>query len=242
MPNLKKLIQLSKLIELNPEHGKMIAKAYGQMTHAPHDPKVKAAYDSLIKETGDQYQDMLKSGFKPEKIKPGQSNPYSSSKDVHADLEANKHLWYFPTSEGFGTEASKFNDHPLLKKTEFTQDGEPLLANDLFRIVHDYRGHYLGDKSGFGPKGEHRAYLQHKQDFSPLAQQALATETMGQNSWVNFGPHGEFNRKNPSQTIYADQKAGLLPKEIIEGNWHSSTQTEDDIKRWELVKSLLNRK
>jgi len=179
MPSLKALKQLAKLVDLNPEHGKMIAKAYEQMTHNPTDPKVKAAYDALIKETGNQYEDMLKSGFKFSKIKPEQPNPYLSSKDVHADLEANKHLYYFPTAQGFGTEANKFSDHPLLRKTDFTQEGEPLLANDLFRIVHDYRGHYLGDKSGFGPKGEHRAYLQHKQDFSPTAQEALATETMG---------------------------------------------------------------
>lgn len=242
MPSFKSLKQLAKLVHLNPEHGKMIAKAYEQMAHVPNDAKVKAAYEALIKETGDQYQDMLKSGFKVEKIKPEQKNPYLSSKDVHEDLEKNKHLWYFPTTEGFGSEAGKFGDHPLLRKTEFAQEGEPLLANDLFRIVHDYRGHHLGDKSGFGPKGEHRAYLQHKQDFSPAAQEALATETMGQNSWVNFGPHGEANRKNPANTIYADQKAGLLPKEILEGNWHSPNPTEDDIQRFLKIQELLKRK
>ena len=108
----------------------------------------------------------------------------------------------------------------MLQSTEFHLDGKPLLANDLFRIVHDYRGHYLGGKSTFGPKGEHQAYLTHKKDFSPLAQKALATETMGQNSWVNFGPYGEKNKKNPQNTTYAEQKAGLLPDEIINGRWH----------------------
>jgi len=62
--------------------------------------------------------------------------------------------------------------------------------------------------------------LTHKKDFSPLAQKALATETMGQNSWVNFGPYGEKNKKNPQNTTYAEQKAGLLPDEIINGRWH----------------------
>lgn len=242
MPSLKNLIKLAKIVELNPEHGKLIAKAYEQMPHNPSEPGVKAAYDSLIKETGDQYQDMLDSGFKMSKIKPGQKNPYSSSKDVHEDLEKNKHLYFFPTSEGFGTEASGFKNHPLLQSTKYTHEDQPLAANDLFRIVHDYRGHHLGGKTSFGPKGEHQAYLKHKEDFSPLAQEALATETMGQNSWVNYGPHGEFNRKNPASTIYADQKAGLLPKDIIEGNWHTKDLNEEDAVRWQKLMSLLRQK
>ena len=69
MPSLKNLIKLAKIVELNPEHGKLIAKAYEQMPHNPSEPSVKAAYDALIKETGDQYQDMLDSGFKMSKIK-----------------------------------------------------------------------------------------------------------------------------------------------------------------------------
>jgi hypothetical protein len=43
---------------------------------------------------------------------------------------------------------------------------------------------------------------------------------MGQNSTVNFGPHGEHNKANPKNTIFADQKAGLLPDSIINGKWH----------------------
>ncbi len=48
--------------------------------------------------------------------------------------------------------------------------------------------------------------------FTPEALPALTSETRGQNSWVNYGPHGEFNKTaSPSNTIYADQKSGLLP-------------------------------
>ena len=129
-------------------------------------------------------------------------------------------MHFFPTEQGFGGEGSTPSDHPMLHPTEFVHEGKPLLANDLFRIVHDYRGHHLGGKSTFGPKGEHHAYLTHKKDFSPLAQKALASETLGQNSWVNFGPHGEHNRASPHKTIYAEQKAGLLADNIIGGRWH----------------------
>lgn len=214
-----KNLQKNTEVKINPEHGKIVANAYEKMSHAPNDPKVKEAYTALINETKKQFEDMLNQGFKFSKIKPNQSNPYGTSKDVHNDIEKNKHLWFFPTEQGFGPEGKKI-EHPMLQTTEFQLEGKPLLANDLFRIVHDYRGHFLGGKSSFGPKGEHRAYLTHKKDFSPLAQKALATETLGQNSWVNFGPFGEQNRKNPENTIYAEQKAGLLPDEIINGSWH----------------------
>ena len=41
----------------------------------------------------------------------------------------------------------------------------------------------------------------------------MTSETRGQNSWVNYGPHGEANRTaSGANTVYADQKAGLLPE------------------------------
>ena len=207
-------------VKINPEHGKTIANAYHNMKHDPEHPDVKAAYGALINETKNQFKDMLKQGFKFTSIKPNQENPYKTSKDLHSDIKQNKHIHFFPTDQGFGTGDSEYKNHPMLQPTEFMHEGKPLLANDLFRIVHDYRGHHLGGESTFGPKGEHQAYLTHKKDFSPLAQKALASETKGQNSWVNFGPHAEHNRLNPANTIYAPQKAGLLPDEILNGKWH----------------------
>jgi hypothetical protein len=219
--NLKKTEKLFKAseIKLNPEHGKLIAGAYEKMQHNPDDPKVKEAYGALINETKKQFKEMLDSGFKFSKMKSDQPNPYKTSKDVHEDIERNKHLWFFPTEQGFGQEGQS-QSHPMLQPTEFQIEGKPLLANDLFRIVHDYRGHHLGGKSSFGPKGEHQAYLTHKKDFSPLAQKALATETMAQNSWFNYGPFADYNKKNLNNPKYAEQKAGLLPDEIISGRWH----------------------
>ncbi len=208
-------------VVLNPEHGKMIAASYHNMKHEPNHPEVKAAYGALINETKNQFKDMVKKGFKFTPIKQGQENPYKTSKDLHADIKQNKHIHFFPTDQGFGSGDQDFSDHPMLQPTEFNINGKPLLANCLFRIVHDYRGHHLGGESSFGPKGEHQAYLTHKKDFSPLAQKALATETMGQNSWVNFGPHGEHNRANPESTKYAPQKSGLLDDNILNGNWHT---------------------
>ena len=41
----------------------------------------------------------------------------------------------------------------------------------------------------------------------------MTTETRGQNSWLNYGPHGEANRTASSaETIFAPQKVGLMPE------------------------------
>jgi 8-oxo-dGTP pyrophosphatase MutT (NUDIX family)/ribosomal protein S18 acetylase RimI-like enzyme len=205
-------------VKINPEHGARIAHAYEGMRHAPDDPHVQSAYGALSRETREQFQHLLNSGLKISRIEPGQENPYRSSKDLFHDLQHNNHLWFFPTDQGFGSQGQPVQ-HPLLQESGFSHRGKPLLDNDVFRIVHDVFGHAVHGH-GFGPKGEHAAYLVHRQMYSPEAGKALASETMGQNNWVNWGPHGEANRRNPSQTKYADQKAGLLPDEILGGEWH----------------------
>jgi hypothetical protein len=53
--------------------------------------------------------------------------------------------------------------------------------------------------------------------YSPLARKAMTSETRGQNSWLNYGPHGETNRTAKSDaTVYAPQKVGILPDWAIE--------------------------
>lgn len=221
----------SDVVKINPEDGKTVAQAYHNMEHNPDHPEVKQAYSALIDETKQQFNDLVGKGLKISRIEPGMENPYKNSKELHTDVKNNNHLWYFPTESGFGGEEKTAN-HPMLQPAGINHENKELLANDVFRIVHDINGHHAGGESGFGPTGEHKAYLTHKQMYSPLAGKALASETLGQNSWVNFGPHGEHNKKNPSQTIYAEQKAGLLPDEIINGSWHTSKNIEKSEKTY----------
>lgn len=217
----EKLTKEKPFVQLNQEHGKKIADAYENMKHEPNHPAVKASYDALINETKDQYKNLLNQGYKFTRITDPNFQPYKNSQEMHNDIEKNKHLYYFPTSMGFGSEDSHPKDHPLLAPTEFvSHDGEQMVANDLVRQVHDINGHYHGGKTSFGPKGEHQSYLHHKTMYSEAAQPALANELIMQNSWVNFGPHGEHNRKNPLQTIFAPQKAGLVPDWVWKGSWH----------------------
>jgi len=203
-----KLTHKEPIIPVDKGRGKKIADAYESMSHEPNNRDVKESYDALNKETVDQYNHIRNSGVGFSPIPEGSSNPYSNSKDMLSDLHENNHLWYYPTSSGFGSSESD-SDHPLLQNVK-TVDGD-MKANDVFRAVHDFFGH---GKEGhhFGPSGEDAAWKTHTQMYSPLAQKALSSETRGQNSWVNFGVHGEENRSNPKNTIYAKQKAGIMPE------------------------------
>lgn len=61
--------------------------------------------------------------------------------------------------------------------------------NDKFRAVHDVFGHAAIGR-GFSRHGEEAAFVSHAQMFPPEAHAALATETRGQNSYLNYGPGG----------------------------------------------------
>ena len=224
---------ISKKLDTN--KSKDIAKMFDEMVHNPNDPEVKAAYDALNKEIVEQYDKFIKAGFTPSKIVG--ENPYKTSKDLFADIEKKK-LQYFPTNEGFGSSTNGLTDNPMLKGSGRFIDGEELLNNDVFRIVHDLVGHGA-NRNSFGALGEEIGYQAHKQSLSPLAQKALTTETRGQNSWVNYGPHGETNRANPANTIYADQKIGLLPEEAMQGGTHE-LKAAPNHKRFNALRGFFN--
>jgi hypothetical protein len=202
-------------VRADPARGRRIADAFAEMQHSPNDPTVRAAYDALIRETLAQYQVMKKMGLKIEAIPKDAANPYKNSAEMIADVR-NGHLWFFPTDYGFGSsgQPDAFSDHPLYSMTgENLEDGTPLRANDIFRVVHDFFGH-AKEGNGFGAHGEENAWQSHVRMYSPLAGLAMTTETRGQNSWVNFHPDSEANRTKPG-SVYADQKAGLLPDWVM---------------------------
>jgi hypothetical protein len=202
----------TKYYPIDPEHSKAIAQAYEEMKHTPNDPATKASYDALIDETAKQYQAIKKTGLKIEPIPAGAPDPYAANPRLAAiDVAENNHLWFFPTEGGFGT-VNKITDNPMLRKTGEKIGDHELLANDMFRVVHDYFGH-LKEGHGFRAAGEDNAWRTHAQMYSDLARPAMTTETRGQNSWVNYGPHGEKNRTAAgADTTYADQKVGLMPE------------------------------
>jgi len=205
--------QQGAYVKVDTARAERIAAEFDKMKHEPNNPEVKAAYRAMIDETVAQYKAILKSGLKVEFVPEGQPDPYYSPQGAIDDLVQNNHLWVFSTRQGFGTdEAFDPTGNPMLEETEFTVSGQKALANDIFRIVHDYFGH-AKEGVGFRAAGEENAWRAHSAMFSPLAQRALTTETRGQNSWLNYGPYGKSNRTaKTEETHFADQKIGLLPE------------------------------
>ena len=197
--------------EVNARFAGRVARAYERMHHAPGHPVVAKAYGALAKETIAQYHALVGRGFKFE-FYPRGKDPYPSPWDAMRDLQQNKHLYVYPTEAGYGMEgAGKVAAHPLLADSGIEWGGRPATVNDIFRGVHDVFGHFK-EGVGFRAAGEENAFRQHAAMFSPTARRALASETRGQNSWVNFGPKGKANRgAGQAETVYAEQKAALLP-------------------------------
>ena len=212
----------SEYVEVDEERAQRIAQAYEEMAHDPQNPKVKEAYAELIKQTIAQYQALVDAGYKfwfmdlniPSNVEYAES-PYNAMRD----LRQNKEMGVFPTTDGFGTSELDVNDNPLLAETGFEWpvgglDGPkmPVLANDLFRAVHDAFGHGL-EGAGFRARGEENAWQAHIRLFTGPAKGAITSETRGQNSWLNYGPQGENNKTaKVEDTVFADQKTGLMPE------------------------------
>lgn len=223
-------------IPVDPVRGKRIADAYEAMKHDPQNVWVKRAYQAMIDETLEQYKAILDTGLQVEFIDG--EDPYAASPRLAIlDVVENNHLWVFPTTDGFGSSDLDVSDNPLLAQTEYQISGRTALANDIFRVVHDYFGH-IANGVGFRADGEDNAWREHVRMYSKLAGQAMTTETRGQNSYVNFGPNGEANRTaSGADTKYADQKTGLLPQWAMEETptvvASRSSQTDTpEFKRW----------
>jgi hypothetical protein len=209
----------SAYVKVDPERAGRIAKAYEAMPHDPQNPVVREAYENLIRQTTAQYRALERAGYKFW-LFGGDSDPYSGNPwAAMADLRENQSMAVYDSSDGFGTDTVFDPDgNPLLAETEVqwpygSPNGElrTVLANDLFRAVHDAFGHGL-EGSGFRFDGEENAWQAHVRLFTGSAVGAITSETRGQNSQVNFGKDGEKNRNaSVFDTVFADQKTGLMP-------------------------------
>jgi hypothetical protein len=206
----------TKYAKVDPGRSKRIAAAYEAMPHNPDDPLSKASYNALAKETMAQYQAAKAAGFKAEFWHPSkQEDPYKASPRLALeDARNNHHMWVYPTYAGFGSGEITDEDvkkNPMLQGTGEHWNGIPVTVNDVFRAIHDYYGH-AKEGVGFRADGEENAWRAHASMFSPLARMAMTSETRGQNSWVNYGPHGEANRgARTENTVFAPQKVGIMP-------------------------------
>jgi len=215
---------------------KKVAAMFERAEHNPNDKAVQTAYAALTAETLAQYEYLGEVNVQAW-TSPGE--PYKNSTEMMADVQDNKHLWFFTTALGFGTEGAATSEHPMLLPTKHsTSDGTPLVVNDIFRIVHDYFGHTQQGFS-FGPTGEYNAYHEHARMFSATALPALAAETLAQNAWVNFGPHlqdanGNIAKQGEPGYValparrFADQKAFAVPQSILDEDPNSNATKVSD--------------
>jgi len=221
----------SEYAKVDVDRAKRISDAYEAMPHTPEDPVVKDAYASLIKQTIDQYNALANAGYKFWFIdleKPENAAYSSSPWNALRDIRDNQQMGVFPTLAGYGT-ASEDNpsivaqgidtiNFPMLAETgiEWPTGGldgpkTKVLANDLFRAVHDAFGHGL-EGAGFRARGEENAWQAHVRLFTGSAVAAITSETRGQNSWLNYGPNAATNQTAKTEdTIFAEQKTGLMP-------------------------------
>lgn len=108
-------------------------------------------------------------------------DPYADASELFRDLR---------TTGTIAVLSSRLTgSHPVLRDS----------VNDTFRAVHDILGHAATGR-GFDRHGEEAAYQAHARLYSPLARQALATETRGQNAAMIRGA-GTF----------APQVIGVMP-------------------------------
>lgn len=203
-----------------------VADWYQSAKDEPAKPEVAKAYNAFKQETLAQYHALTEAGYSIEPWKQ-EGQPYANSTEAIADLRDNKHLFYFPSEGGFGHDATGADKpaHPLMEDSGVKIDGESVPFNDLFRAVHDVFGHGLNGNS-FGPRGEFNAWKDHAWLYSDEARPAMSAETLGQNSWVNFGSHlrdesgnvpakGEEGFTPLAQRPFAEQKATVLPANLL---------------------------
>ena len=209
--------------EVNEPLAKRVADWYQDAKHEPADPAVQKAYAAFADETVQQFNTIQAAGVTMEPW-AGKGEPYKNSAAMMADVKDNSHLWFLPTRGNYGDET--VTDHPLLHPSGIEVNGKSLPVNDVFRAVHDYFGHAKGGY-GFGPRGEYNAFLSHIVMYSKEARPAMAAETMGQNSWVNYGAHlrtkegnipkqGEPGFVAAPERPFAKQKAAGMPDKLVQ--------------------------
>jgi hypothetical protein len=171
-------------VKVDPARARLIADLFESTPDNSDAFEVVSAYEQLAAEVEGQFKYLPVQVLSTAEFG---AYPYNTSQDLVDDIRLNKRMVVFDGGE----------DHALLTREQ----------NFKFRAVHDYFGHAAKGYE-FGPRGEENAWIEHSKLFSPLARQALTTETRGQNSWVNFGPYADL----PStERPYAPQKAFILP-------------------------------
>lgn len=174
-------------------HLRDVARAYDDLAHAPERPEVLRAYLALAFDLQAQWNTLVCAID----VEFTDADPYRTSQELFDDVRARGAMRVYTGSD-------LPVNHPMAC---IYVAGRPL--NLIFRAIHD--AIHCDTRASFGPAGELRAFQEHAARLTTWdSVRALATETLGQNAWVNFGP-----RSAERPRIYAEQKATLLPDALI---------------------------
>lgn len=186
-----------KYVKIDRTFARKVATLYEELEASPGDPITQACYRALAEETLAQWQVIKRTGLRVEynPTTKGEPDPYSNPRRAILDVIQNNHLFVTETRSAHGSDGFHFNPaNPLLFEVPSERiSGRIPLVNDFLRVVHDYFGHTM-EGLGFRPDGEFNAWRCHLAMCSRLARRAMTMEMLGQNCWINFGPHGDKNR------------------------------------------------
>lgn len=173
-----------------------VAAEQHTLIHTPDELAARKAYAALTDALSAQY-DILSQFVNVEFT---DRDPYPTSAQMFGDIAYRHRLKVY-------TVAELPAHHPF--GAIHVSTGQTF--NSIFRAVHDGLAHYP-NRFTFGPVGEFQAFQAHARllQGNTGAIHALATETLGQNAWFNFGPRSHENPKP-----YAPQVTGLLPWLLI---------------------------
>lgn len=183
-------------VQVDHQRGYATAQAYKANLEAGGDngPELRASYDAMREHVGKQYDYMTRpkdAGGMGLRHEVTADDPYPDPADMARDLAGGRIKTFATTSTG---------GH------EYFADED----NDRFRAVHDVFGHAATGR-GFSRHGEEAAYLSHKQMFPPEAHAALASETRGQNSYLNYGPGGFASQEGKLVRVPKWVEGGPMP-------------------------------
>lgn len=189
---LPPITPVDRTLRVNDQFAAQVAKAYDDLPMV--DPAAEPAYRAMVEETKRQFEYITRE--LKIKVQMVDVDPYKTAEEMMADIKQNKTLKVYKTA---GEQL-----HPFLSPEE----------NDMFRAVHDFFGHaHAGNK--FDRHGEEVAYRLHSQMYGPEARKAMATETRGQNSYLNYAEENVARRARGERAEFPVQKAALLPDEMI---------------------------
>ena len=182
------------LVDLQVDSPRAFATARQYAAAPAFDSRALPAFDAMRASTREQYEHLTKT--QGVKVEVTQDDPYPNVQAMAEDLRTNKRIKVLSTEQTGG--------HPYFTNEE----------NDQFRAVHDAYGHAALGR-GFTRHGEEAAYRAHAQMYPPEARPALEMETRGQNSYLNYGPTGDFGEQKVATLQPLEQsKKAAAPKAV----------------------------